>query len=276
MRKSQNKQIAGILVMLGGVLFSGYSLATSVSDVPTIFTDYRYGVGLGIFMFFVGVLILIYRLYGNFLWYEPDVELFSDSKDFFPPEYFYKTAILEIKNNEELPITKCFATIELAEDIHIDDKNSPVIFPLIPFLKPSQRIRWEESLEMDGNCEITIMGKSSKHISVGSFKNMFFYHLQEGDVENQGNFGIPVHVVKIRVDGYFNERQMKPLFFEGYVYAANLTPPDDFLYSQNRCKNKKEIVVDRIKNLKMIFESGDWMENKKVKKYMDVKEYKVG
>lgn len=48
--------------------------------------------------------------------------------------------------------------------------------------------------------------------------------------------GTPVHTLKIRIDGYFNERQMKPMFFEGYIYAANLTPPDDFIARKGKFK----------------------------------------
>ena len=103
---------------------------------------------------------------------------------------------------------------------------------------------------MNKNCEITIMGKSSKHLSVASFTNMFKYLLQEGNVETHWEMGTPVHTIKIRIDGYFNEKQIKPLFFEGYIYAANLTTPDNFIAHKGKIKSKAEEIGDRIRNLK--------------------------
>jgi hypothetical protein len=149
------------------------------------------------------------------------------------------------------------------------------MFNFVPSVKPSQRIKWEEELEMDKGCEITIMGGARKHLSVGSFKNMFFYHLQEGDVQNQKNFGIPIHIVKIRIDGYFNERQMKPLFFDGYIYATNLTPPDDFIAQKGKIKSKTEELGDRIQNLRMVFKSGNWVSDDEIMEYMGIKEYNI-
>lgn len=275
MRKSHIKNIIWLFLMLIGMLLSGYSWATTVSELPPIFVDSRYGIGFGIALFFIGTLIFVYRLFGNFLWHEPDVILSSYEKNISTDESFYKSAILEVHNDEEIPITRCFATLEVADDVHINNANVPSTIPLIPSVKKSQRIRWEEEHEMNENCEITIMGGASRHISVASFTNMFRYLLQGGDIETHWEMGTPVHTLKIRIDGYFNERQMKPLFFEGYIYAANLTPPDDFIARKGKFKSKAEETNDRIRNLRMIFKSGEWKNDNEIKKYMDVKEYSL-
>ena len=97
MRKSHIKNIIWLFLMLIGMLLSGYSWATTVSELPPIFVDSRYGIGFGIALFFIGTLIFVYRLFGNFLWYEPDVILSSYEKNISTDESFYKSAILEVQ-----------------------------------------------------------------------------------------------------------------------------------------------------------------------------------
>ena len=134
MQKSQIRQIAGGVMLIGGVLFASYSWATTISEFPPLIKDWRLGVGVGLFLFFIGCLIIIYELYGNFLWYETDITLSSYGKDISTNESFDKLAILEVYNNEELPI-KCFATLEIADDVHINEADVPSIIPLIPSVK---------------------------------------------------------------------------------------------------------------------------------------------
>lgn len=217
------------------------------------------------------MLVLIIKLYGNFLWSEPDIELISYPKNAYANDVFFKSAILEVYNREELPITNCFATLEFANDISVDENNHVSVIPLIPsFTKKADRIKWEEELDTDESCEITIPPDKSKHINVASLLGTLRYHLRDGDFEARW----AVHTVKIRIDGYFNKKSMKPLSFDGYIYATNLENAEEEFSRNGKVRSNEETIASQIRNLILIFREGDWKKDEEIKNKMNVSEYK--
>jgi hypothetical protein len=76
----------------------------------------------------------------------------------YKDENIYQVARMKICNNTSTEITKCYATLQVADDVYSDMGKGTKI-GLIPslgnFHKPD-RIRWNEDKYMNGQCEITI------------------------------------------------------------------------------------------------------------------------
>jgi hypothetical protein len=96
------------------------------------------------------------------------------------------------------------------------------------------------------------------------------YHLREGGLETQW----AVHTVKIRIDGYFNKKAMKPLYFDGYIYATNLENAEEAFSKNGKIRSNEEMAVSQIKNLVLIFKEGYWMKDEEIKEHMKIQEYK--
>lgn len=280
MQKHHIWQIFGAIGILIGFLVTGYSWATTVSDIPPIVSDSRLGVGFGLLITFLSMLVFVYKLYGNFLWSEPEINVIPAERgeDEYKDGEFYKIARLEIFNNEEMEITKCYAILECADDIY-SSNGKAIKLSLIPSLgnthKPD-RIVWHEERYMSEECEITIPVKDSRHLDVADMLRTFHYNLCGGSVEANWMIGAPLHTVRLRIDGQFNGRAMKPIFFEGYIYAANHMPADETYvkkFGDDKIKKAWQKTADQITYLKMIFKKGDWTKDKEIKEYMNIKEY---
>jgi hypothetical protein len=247
------------------IISIGFSILPNFFDFSSIIQNANVLRGFGIILFIVVVLWYLIDLENKFLWSEPDISYLPYPEDKYTKDNYYKSAILEICNREELPITNCSATLKLANDISVDEKDHTFIIPLIPSLKKkSDKIKWDEELDMDKNCEITIPAHDSKHVNVASLLGTLRYHLREGDFEACW----AIHTVKIRIDGCFNKKEMKPLEFNGYIYATNLKK--ESFSGNGKIKSREEINKEQIHNLRMIFKTGNWEEDNDIIGYLKI------
>ncbi len=259
--------------IIGGGILTAYSWVSTFFDLPPIIQDWRWGLGLGIILLVGGMGWKNIDLYRRYVWWsEPEILISPEPIDKYIDGNFYKSAQLKIFNKEELEITKCFATLKFTDDITISQEKVTII-PLIPSLtKEADRIKWQEELDMNDNCEITIPPRESRYINLADMLGTLRYHLRKGDIEANWMIGSPLHTVKIRIDGRFNERAMKPSCFEGYIYAANFMKASETYIKSGRIKKQHEIIADQISELKMIFREGNWRKDREVLWYLKKQE----
>ena len=178
----------------------------------------------------------------------------------------YKIARMKIFNNTDTVFTRCYVTLQYADDVVISGEESSKI-PLIPSFgdenKPD-RIRWHEEKYMNKRCEIEIPPKDVRHIDIANTLGTFHYNLCGGEVKARLVAGTPLHTIQLRID-YFNGKEAKYAIFEGYIYAANLQDASKIL-EENRLSNpKRSKAANQITFLKMIFRKGNWIYDKDVR-----------
>ena len=226
-----------MFLLIGGAMLASYSWVTTFADVPPIIKDWRLGVGLGLFLLFIGVGWTILDLYRKYVWWaEPDVTLMpykKDSTDFFGEATAF--ALLRVTNNEEIAITDCYATLEQATNLY----GGHLIH--VP-IRSRDRLRWAESKYSTEDCKIVIPSKDYKDVHVANQSFRFAYCKDSG-------FHPPellgIHLVKIRIDGKLNDKDMKPLFFEGHLLMDR-------------------VMSDSGVHIRTAFASGDWTQNKDI------------
>lgn len=224
-------EIFGAIGMLLGFLIAGYSWATTVSDIQPIIGDWRIGVGIGILIFFLSALFFILRLFGNFIWAEPEITLSPKVYDDYSDSSFYQNARLNVYNNEQIEITDCFATLIYATD-YIEYNHTALQDRKVS----NQRLRWSQSGFSNEKCELAIQPKDSRDINLVHTKRNFEYLLCGKTIPSNFMLGTRLFLVKIRIDGKFNGKAMKPLLFNGYLYNGS----------------------------ELYFEEGDWMKDKRI------------
>jgi hypothetical protein len=74
--------------------------------------------------------------------------------------------------------------------------------------------------------------------------------------------------IRIRVDGNFNGKAMKPQIFEGYLYAEDRGSGWNEIETTTKVVDGKRIVDSKI-NIQlpyvyMVFEEGDWTKDKRI------------
>lgn len=217
--------------MLLGFIIAGYSWATTISDIKPIINDWRIGIGIGILIFFLSTLFFILRLFGNFTWSEPEIVLTPKVYDDHSDGSFYQNARLNVYNNEQIEITDCFATLIDASDYIEDDHRT-----LQDRRASNQRLRWSQSGFSNDKCELAIPPKDSRDINVVHTKRHFEYLACGKPISSNIILGTRLYLVKIRLDGKFNGKTMKPLLFNGYLYYGG----------------------------ELYFEEGDWMKDKRL------------
>ena len=173
---------------------------------------------------------------------------------------------MKIFNNTDTVFTRCYVTLQYADDVVISGEESSKI-PLIPSFgdenKPD-RIRWHEEKYMNKRCEIEIPPKDVRHIDIANTLGTFHYNLCGGEVKARLVAGTPLHTIQLRID-YFNGKEAKYAIFEGYIYAANLQDASKIL-EENRLSNpKRSKAANQITFLKMIFRKGNWIYDKDVR-----------
>jgi hypothetical protein len=269
MRRTKNllKEVARVAMLIVGLALSAYSWISTFSEAPSIITNWQIGLGIGLALFFVSTLWYIVELQRQYLWAKPDVELIHSSREAYQNGEFYLIAQLEIKNLEETEITDCYATLEATSDIFWHEGWKPM--PLIPSLsRKPERITWIENEYSNDFCEITIPLQDSRHVNLADTFGDFHYNLRSGSLSPNWMLGTTVHTLKVRVDGKFNGKSMKPLFFDGYLYYE-LKP---YTFVIRETKNGEFVRDIQGKNVApyMIFEKGDWMKDRKIRKALEV------
>jgi len=224
-------EVSKAIGMLMGFLIAAYSWATTVSDMKPIFGDWRIGVGFGISIFFISAYLFVYKLFGDYTWIEPEITLSPKVLPDYSDGSFYQNARLNIYNNEQIEITDCFATlVSVADYIEYNQKA------LQDHKASNQRLRWSQAGFSNEKCEVTIPPKDSREVNLVHTKRNLEYLLCSKTVSPNFMLGARLFLVKIRVDGKFNGKVMKPLIFDGYLYNGS----------------------------ELYFEEGDWKKDKRI------------
>jgi len=272
--------ISSVAVGIASFFFGGNLMKNIVVGIVTAFILVL--IWIGIFIYYkVNESVVIYNnqvLELNKLneKLNPPVEIMitlSEDGEFeYKDENMYKVARMKIFNNTETEITKCYMTLQSAEDVFVDTRGEIGKIILIPslgnFHKPD-RIRWNETKYMNEQCEIEIPKKDARYIDLADTFGTFHYNLCNGDVEANWMSGSVLHTFKIRID-YSSGTNSKFINFDGYIYAANHQEKREAFIKNGRIKEQFEIQKDQIPYLKMIFKQGDWMDNMKVKDYLKI------
>lgn len=215
-----------------------------------------------IFFSIVGTLIsgLIWERLERPGWSKPKIKLIAHKHlDYVRGN---STARLEIKNLEESEITGCYATLEQAHDIFFDGEWKGKLLIPNSINKPS-RVVWDETEESYGRCEIDIPLKNSCHINIMDMAGGIHYNLcGDKKIEPSYVFRTVVCTFRIRIDGKFNGKGMKPQFFDGYVRFGY----KPFHFTSSDIENEHDVIEGNRYVPYMIFGSGDWTKDEEIRK----------
>jgi len=204
-------------------------------------------------------------------WENPKVELIP-SVVWEIMDNKYQVAQLEVKNLEELEITNCYATLEELSYIYWARKWK--LMPMIPTpLFKRDRIKWIESSDANALHEITIPLKDSRHINLADSLEGFGFNLSRGKLTLEPGPKITLrsephpkaYTMRIRVDGRFNGKGMKFYCFKGYLYYE-IRKLRTLVKLQQSDGTFKDEIHEQDSGPLWVFEKGDWMKNKKVRK----------
>lgn len=229
-RKSERNsvfiQAAGMVV--SGVVFAFSNISTFM-PTPQI-ADYRIGVVISFLLFAGFSLWHFYDLQARIKELESEIESgrsWADVKLVLSPNVNsvndmisldetrnITTARLGITNTEKIAITDCYATLESAEHYSIYSKK------LLPAFS-DVLLKWEGDANSDKDCKATIpsMNKSPKYISLWCKDRFsgFTFCVPNKKADLSG-----LYPVVIRIDGKINEKNIKPVYFNGYLYADSI------------------------------------------------------
>jgi len=191
----------------------------------------------------------------------------------------YQSAELEIVNLDKLEITECYATLIELSHMRQDAKLGWV--RVIPSIQGQpDRIRWIEHQESNATYEIKIPAIDARHIDLADTleSRILGFNLRSGKFapsEGPEEDSMPAYTVTIRVDGKYDGKSMKPQRFDGYLYwetrklrtVVNLQQPNGEFVEEINEQDSIPLLV---------FEKGDWMKNKKVRKILGVENLKEG
>lgn len=218
-------RFAEILFIIAGWIMSAVSYVSLFSDVKIFDVDWRIALGIGLFVAFVGTIFTILDLYKTYVWSEnPTIHLVADAPVYISNDAReYHSFILSVFNDENLDISECFATLEYAADIYVMQDYETKIVSLRTSdvvsekLRNTDRIKWLDRYSHE-RCETTISAKSPKTLEVAGNLVDFGFNLGEGIVKSNILFGAKLHILKIRIDGKFNGKNIKHRLFDGYIY----------------------------------------------------------
>ena len=205
------------------------------------------------------------------LWAEPNVVMVPITEDRdYRRGYFPRIARLEIYNDEEIEITDCYVTLEFAKTLYA---TRDMIF--VDVVK-DERLRWKDKRFSNDRCEITIPPKKSLGIDILDSTDGIRFSLCTPTLRTANSFGERLFILKIRVDGKFNGKNIKPQYFEGYIFVEN--KPDVFeavettreQIGDGEVKETQRNIRERLVYTDMLFEKGNWMENEKLKKTLGI------
>ena len=192
-------------------------------DVPAIVK--WIGIPLGIASSFIIVLSYLITSERLWFWSQPDISISTNVMDKNSNGKFYKSIQLQVYNDEEHPISGCYATLEYAASIFLgydlQNKTTPLrIQELVPTqTQKADRIKWEDVLYSNEKCEIEIPSKYPRNLDVADTFDDFHFNLCENNLKANWMIGTRLHILKVRIDGRFAEKSMKPKLFTGYIYS---------------------------------------------------------
>jgi len=223
--------------------------------------------------FLIGILVVLWYILESELisvWATPEVEINHHRQSNYVEGKWVTQ--LEISNLEEVEITNCYATLEKADNVYWSEDGWKSSL-LVPFLsnKPS-RLIWDEQEESDEKCEITIPLKNSRYINVMDTSGGIHFNLcSNKKLEPNYTLGTKVCTFRIRIDGKFNNKGMRPLYFDGYVYHR-IKP---FHFKSMDLKNRDDVIEGNRYVPYVIFGKGDWTKDEEVKKDIEIERKEI-
>jgi hypothetical protein len=260
---------AGFVV--AGAALTAYSWVSTFFNLPPIIKDWRWGLGVGLFLFFAGTLWYITDLIRKYVWWAEPKIVFSPKRDNIHKNQKYAdSANLIVRNDEKIAITDCFATLVMATNLYGED--------MIPMnIVENDRLKWKEEKFTSDDCKITIPPKDERTVIVADNLNGFQFSFCRASVLRQHLMGL-YSPIKIRIDGKINDKDIKPQFFVGYLYVNNylgesgevtITNTDsDGNVSKTIVPPKPEIYTT------MFFEKGDWIKDKRIPRSRNIQDNK--
>ena len=203
----------------------------------------------------VGVVIVIQGIGYLFTWLGKEketnikVDLIPKVEDESPlmGGVIRKIAYLEVHNNEDVEITDCRVTL-----VKVEYYREPYFYPME--IKPykDKRIKWAENYYPDKDCMLTIPREGRVEAQIfrtfpperrdekGSWGIGFMLCESKSDFDNLG-----VYIVKIRVDGKFRGVEIKPIYFDGYLYFNQIEATQILYFKQGNWEENDNIPIPR-------------------------------
>ena len=259
-KKRRIAEAIRIAMLIAGLAISSLSMVSTFGVSIPFIRDWRVGLVVGLAMFFISTLLYILELQGKYLWSEPEIIL-SPRRD---SDYIYGRSVdvarLTVYNDEETEITNCYATLELATNLYGGDMTPVNIVK-------KDRLRWVEEKYTTDDCKISIAPKSEVQISVANNLNNFHFTFCKPSAP-LGQDITGIYIIRIRIDGKWRGNDIKPQFFDGYLYVNNYlgesgeltatTTDEHGTVTKTVTPSHPEIYT------RMIFEKGDWMKDKRI------------
>jgi len=247
-----------ILFIFGGAMITAYSTVSTFLDLPPIIHDWRYGFVLGLLLFMGGVGWIVFDLYRRYVWWsQPKAKLIPNTEHELKDFMITKHAYLYVFNEEDLPITDCYATIESGK--LVDGMRH------IEFIE-EDRLKWAAIYATEG-CKIEIPPKKQLRIDVADTLEQDRIRFSTCNSTQSSPTGIYSHI-RIRVDGNFNGKAIKPHLFDGYLYAEgkkwgpNVVEIITKVVDGKRIEDSKQAI--QLPYVDMVFERGDWIKDKRI------------
>jgi hypothetical protein len=241
MRNKKSNKLSSFIkagIMSASILFSSFSTATIFVPIPQI-ENPLIGMAIGYILLLVFALWQFYDMQMKIKELESErvsvpvnlevvPRVLTENKMTLDDSWNITSVYLEVFNKENLSITDCYVTLEKAEHY-----SSPSKKPLPAF--SDVRLMWKDNLNSDCFLVIPQQNKQPKIANLWrkELATETFTFCQQKKAYSRGLYSIT-----IRVDGKFNGKEIKPIYFEGYLHVDN--------------------------NKEAIFKSGDWQNDKTV------------
>jgi hypothetical protein len=231
------------IVAIVGVAMTAYSWVSTFSSLPPIIHDWRWSLGAGLLLLMVDMFWYVFDLYRKYVWWvNPDIRLIPFIKSQTLSHRSADIFCLVVENKEEVEITNCYATLSVKNLYGADLLELPRV--------DQERVSWMDGNLSNTNCEITVPNTSNNMlIRVADTINNFSFSVCASRGARHDLMG--VNLIRVRLDGKMNGKNIKPKFFDGYLYIMN------------SLESNGEIVYARI------FEKGNWMKDKRIPKPKD-------
>ncbi len=175
-----------------------------------------------------------------------------------------KKAHLIIDYQEPAELTDCTLSLIDAAQLYPSGEDELIELNLID----RGTIKWQSS-NNNSDCKIELppAPESRTEICIATFQGRLRFNYCSGA---HGDSGTGVFLVKLRLDGKLRGKSIRPRFFNGYLYANNVTYifeavetitqelPDGTVNKQTQNIKEPKIVPT------IIFEVGDWTKDKRI------------
>lgn len=227
--------------MSASILFSSFSTATIFVPIPKI-ENPLIGMAIGYVLLLILAIWQFYEmqmkikeLEGVREWAVVDLKVVpsvnSEMKMTLDSNWNITTVYLEVFNKEEISITDCCVTLEKAEHF-----SSVAAKPLSAF--SDVVLAWKDSSRNGEDCLITIppLTKQPKSASLWRKERAteVFTFCPTKQTYLRGLYSIV-----IRVDGKFNGKDIKPVYFEGYLHIDNDKEP---IFKEGNWRDNENVV----------------------------------